>query len=328
MSTAAARPAVPLTVIGGFLGAGKTTLVNHLLAEPGGERLVVLVNDFGAVNIDASLIAARDGASIALTNGCACCSIDGDLGRAVGLALRRDPRPGHLLVEASGVGDPRTLAEVAMLDPELTLAGVIVLVDQLSLPRLALDARIGDAVRGQIAAADLLVLTRGDTAHEAQRRAARRQLRRLAPATAQVDAPFGRLPVEIVTGPKLHGNLSGRVRPRAPACGVAMPRDHARLFATATLYPTRPIEEPALRAALDALPEGVLRIKGFLPCGSGALVEQRVGRSLDIGAAQSDAGLQAALVLIGTRDVHAAARQLASLGLVATRPRGFRATEA
>lgn len=70
----APRPRQPFTVIGGFLGAGKTTLVNHLLA--GGERrYAVLVNDFGAVNVDAGLIASHDGRTLRLTNGCICCSL-------------------------------------------------------------------------------------------------------------------------------------------------------------------------------------------------------------------------------------------------------------
>src|SRR5689334_11982857 len=82
---------LPFTVIGGFLGAGKTTLVNALLAQPGGARLAVLVNDFGAVNIDASLIAAREGDTIALSNGCVCCAMGDDLGRGIAALLARRP---------------------------------------------------------------------------------------------------------------------------------------------------------------------------------------------------------------------------------------------
>ena len=66
---------IPVTVIGGYLGAGKTTLLNRLLADPQGVRLAVVVNDFGSVNIDAALIANREGETISLTNGCVCCSI-------------------------------------------------------------------------------------------------------------------------------------------------------------------------------------------------------------------------------------------------------------
>ena len=69
---------LPFTVIGGFLGSGKTTLLNRLLAEPGGARYAVLVNDFGRLNIDATLIRKHGGDTIALANGCICCSLAGD----------------------------------------------------------------------------------------------------------------------------------------------------------------------------------------------------------------------------------------------------------
>ena len=82
-----ARPPLPLTVIGGFLGAGKTTLLNRWLREAGGRRLAVLVNDFGAINLDAERIASSAGDVIALTNGCVCCQIGDDLGAAWTLKL-------------------------------------------------------------------------------------------------------------------------------------------------------------------------------------------------------------------------------------------------
>ncbi|SED85047.1 GTPase, G3E family [Rhizobiales bacterium GAS191] len=313
---------LPLTVIGGFLGAGKTTLVNHLLAHAQGERIVVLVNDFGAVNIDASLIAARDGSQIALTNGCACCAIGDDFGRAIATALRRDPRPDHLVVEASGVSDPGALAEIAILDPELSPGGVIVLVDHMTLPQLANDARIGDAVRRQIAAADLLVLTKGDVASEAERAATIAHLRELAPATACVEADWGRLPVELVIGPKLPS--------RDPLRKVAAGGVHAGLFATTTIYPSRPIDETTLRAALEALPGDVLRIKGFVPSHEEASpwLVQRVGRRLEISLCDMERDQVMALVMIGTEGVFAAARQLEELGFRKQPPRRWRAEEA
>ncbi|MDG1421802.1 MAG: GTP-binding protein, partial [Tateyamaria sp.] len=86
----------PLTVIGGYLGAGKTTLINRLLAENHGLRLLVLVNDFGAINIDASLIETAEDDMIALSNGCVCCTMGADLFLAIGDILDRDQLPDHL----------------------------------------------------------------------------------------------------------------------------------------------------------------------------------------------------------------------------------------
>ena len=98
-----------LTVIGGYLGAGKTTLINRLLAGTGGGRIAVVVNDFGAVGVDASLIRSRTADTIELTNGCLCCSLTDDLaGVMTGLAAR-EPRFEHVVVELSGVGQPSAM---------------------------------------------------------------------------------------------------------------------------------------------------------------------------------------------------------------------------
>src|SRR5208283_5031671 len=98
--------ATPLTVLTGFLGAGKTTLLNRILNGGHGLRVGVLVNDFGAINIDADLIVGVEGGTISLSNGCVCCQIRDDLIEAVvGLLARPEPID-YVLLEASGVADP------------------------------------------------------------------------------------------------------------------------------------------------------------------------------------------------------------------------------
>ena len=109
---------LPMSVISGYLGAGKTTFINQLLAGDHGLSLMVLVNDFGAVNIDAALLASKDDDTIALTNGCVCCTMGSDLYLALGDALDRRPRPDHLIVEASGVADPARIANAAQAAAE------------------------------------------------------------------------------------------------------------------------------------------------------------------------------------------------------------------
>ena len=102
--------ATPVTVLTGFLGAGKTTLVNRLLAEEHGMRLAVLVNDFGAVDIDSELIVGIDTGTVSLANGCVCCEIRDDLMGAVRAVLRQDDDLDGIVLEASGVAEPMGIA--------------------------------------------------------------------------------------------------------------------------------------------------------------------------------------------------------------------------
>ena len=156
------RPPIPVTVIAGYLGAGKTTLVNHLLRHAEGRRLVVLVNDFGEVAIDADLIVARDGDKLILANGCMCCAIGGDVLGAFDCALTREPWPDAILIEASGVAEPERIADYARAEPDLALDSVVVLVAADAVDRLLGDVFVGETVRRQILAADLLILNRID----------------------------------------------------------------------------------------------------------------------------------------------------------------------
>ena len=100
---------VPLTTVAGFLGAGKTTLVNHMLQEAAGARIVVFVNDFGAINIDYDLIETIETDRISLKNGCVCCSLNGDLIEGVTGFVRDTDAPDAIVIEASGIADPRAL---------------------------------------------------------------------------------------------------------------------------------------------------------------------------------------------------------------------------
>ncbi|MEO6268812.1 MAG: GTP-binding protein, partial [Lautropia sp.] len=153
---------LPLTVIGGFLGSGKTTLLNHWLRGAGQQRLAVLVNDFGSLNIDADLVAAASGDMIALTNGCVCCSIGDDMNRALIRVLDADPPFDAVVIEASGVGDPWRIAQVGLADPGLAFGGVIVLLDASAAQAQAGDPLLADSVLRQLRAADLVLLNKTD----------------------------------------------------------------------------------------------------------------------------------------------------------------------
>ena len=153
-----------MTVIGGYLGAGKTTLINRLLHASHELRLMVMVNDFGAINIDAELLESAAEDTLALSNGCVCCTMGADLFLAMGKALDRSPRPDHLLIEASGVAHPGKIAEAALAEPEMRYGGIVIVVDAEGFRGLAEDPLIGPQIRDQVACADLIALSKIATA--------------------------------------------------------------------------------------------------------------------------------------------------------------------
>ncbi len=155
-------PTTPLTILGGYLGAGKTTLINRLLAGQHGKRLTVLVNDFGAINIDAELIAEHSGDTISLANGCACCQLQDDALKQLQDLAAMDTRPDHILVEASGAGEPARLAYLGYGIKGLSLAGVYVAIAADTLTARVKDKFTGRLVQRQIAQADFCLLTKTD----------------------------------------------------------------------------------------------------------------------------------------------------------------------
>lgn len=243
---------LPVTVLGGYLGAGKTTLLNRLLADTGRTRLAVLVNDFGAVNIDATLISNRDGETISLTNGCVCCSIGDNLGVTLFDLAQRPDGPDHVVVEASGIADPTRIATYAGCHPRLELDGIVVLADATTVRERANDRYVGDVIRQQLAAADLVVLSHTDLVGEAETHSVRAWIAAEVPgARVQEASAIGRLTeVLLVGGRALDGPL-----PRA---------DHASLFTAWRRSSVAPLDGVALRAALAALPSAIVRAKGVV----------------------------------------------------------------
>ena len=164
------RPAqpLPMTVVSGYLGAGKTTLVNSILSGDHNLRIAVLVNDFGKIPIDERLIGARSGDVIALANGCMCCQIGGDLYDAIDRILRMRERFDHLLIETSGVADPAKVAQIAIAEPDLVMSRTVVLVDAVNFNDILVDPRLNDTLLRQVRSADLILLTKIDASATAR----------------------------------------------------------------------------------------------------------------------------------------------------------------
>jgi len=178
---------VPILLVTGFLGAGKTTVVNHLLAHAEGRRIAAVVNDFGAINIDAELIAGASDGVVSLANGCICCSLEGDLLRTLATLLRRDPKPDTIVIETSGVADPSDIVR-NLMDPvilrEAPLETVLCVMDA-GTPPSALDDAL---VRAQLRVADIVALSKLDLADEGAGARMREAIRALRVPAVVVDA--------------------------------------------------------------------------------------------------------------------------------------------
>jgi G3E family GTPase len=249
---------IALTVIGGFLGAGKTTLLNRVLRDAGGRRLAVLVNDFGAINIDAELVESRDGATMTLTNGCICCGIGGDFIAALATLRDVDDPPEQVVVEASGVADPGQIAVLGDM-PGYVRDAVVVVADADSVRSRADDEATGHAVKGQLRAADLLVVSKTDLVDARTLEELHAWLREVVgPSTSIVDGAHGDVPVDVVLG-----------APAAPRITAAAAHDHDHdhdhpTFATWSFSGDAPLSGTGLVEAIQAFPDGIVRAKGLL----------------------------------------------------------------
>jgi G3E family GTPase len=248
--------ALPVTVVGGYLGAGKTTLVNRLLREAAGtRRLAVLVNDFGSLPIDRDLIVAAGGDTIDIAGGCVCCSYGSDLVEAL-QALRRRDGIDHVVLETSGVALPGLVASTLTLLQGYALAGITVVADATQVRAQAADRYLADTIERQLAAADLVLLNKAELAGDALADTAGWLADRV-PSAQVVTTRQCAVPIDLV--------LATRARPVDPAGGLRTPgaTDAAGLYDSFVVSPPGPVDVAALGRRLAAMP-GLLRAKGFL----------------------------------------------------------------
>ena len=304
---------IPATVVTGFLGAGKTTLIRHLIANAGGRRIALIVNEFGDVGIDGEVLracaseACAEDDIVELANGCICCTVADDFIPAMETILARTVQPDHIVIETSGLALPQPLVR-AFRWPEIatrvTGDGVVTVVDgpAVRAGRFAHDEEAVAAQRAadetldhedpieelfedQVRSADLLVLHKADLMSEEDVEAVKAEVLTHASAGVRVVAAAnGALPAEVLLG--LTGNVEDRIddRPTTHEMEGETQHDHDD-FESFVVEAPEALDaaeiEARIRKVLDA--HDVLRLKGFVPVAGKAarLVIQAVGSRVD-----------------------------------------------
>ena len=289
----------PVTVLTGFLGAGKTTLLNRILNGDHGLRIAVLVNDFGAINIDSDLIVGVEsgGDVISLANGCVCCNIRDDLMTAVQQVIERPEQPEYIVLEASGVAEPSGIAMTfidASFRDRIRLDSILCVMDA---AQIFAAPEMMELKLRQIAFSDMLILNKADLVGREEITKIKGWLDEHFHRYRLIEATRGDVPLPILLS---SGRFDAAQLDAAPhvhdAHACADPHchedydahhgvDHTQAFSTWSYETDEPMSLEALREAARKLPASIYRCKGVVHStdapGQRAVL-QVVGKRIDI----------------------------------------------
>jgi cobalamin biosynthesis protein CobW len=282
----------PVTIVTGFLGSGKTTLIRHVLAHGHGRRLALIINEFGDVGIDGEILKTCGATScpeeniVELANGCICCTVADDFAPAIAKLLARDPRPEHIIIETSGLALPKPLVKAfdwPELREKLTVDGVIAVVDASAVaegrfasdpaeiarqraadPSLDHDNPLEEVYEDQLLCADMIVLNKTDLLSAEALARVRADIAAAIPRAVKiVETCEGRTDPDVLLGVKAAAEDDLAQRPSHHDAEEGHDHDDFDTF----VVDLPPIAEPAdfvARLADVAGRHDVLRMKGFL----------------------------------------------------------------
>lgn len=331
---------VPCTIVTGFLGAGKTTLVRHVLENAHGRRLAVIVNEFGDVGIDGEILkscgveSCPEDAIVELANGCLCCTVADDFVPALKSLLDRPSPPDHIVIETSGLALPKPLVK-AFNWPEIasrvTVDGVVTVVDGAAVAAgrfaddpeaiarqraadqsLDHDNPLEEVFEDQLLCADLVILNKADLMSAEQRRGVAGEIGKTLPrAVKMVEAENGCVPVAVLLGLGAEAESDLASRPSHHDADGEHDHDDFDTFII-DLPPFRSPQALIERLQETAAAHDILRLKGFVDIvgkpmrllvqGVGARIQHQFDRRWSAGEAR-----QGRLVVIGERGLDKAA---------------------
>jgi cobalamin biosynthesis protein CobW len=304
---------LPATVVTGFLGAGKTTLIRYLLANAGSRRLALIVNEFGEVGVDGELLRSCGAANcseddiVELANGCICCTVADDFIPTMKRLLDRPQAPDHIVIETSGLALPQPLVR-AFNWPEIrsrvTVDGVVTVVDakavaegrfasdeqalaaqRMADPNLDHENPIEELFEDQLKCADLVVLSKIDLLDDTEQEAVSVRIKsQLRPGARLLRAVHGEVSTPILLGLDAAAEDDLQARPTHHEMEGVEQHDHDDFLSFAVSLGELPSKE-ALLSRLEAIlaAHQILRLKGFanLAGRDGRLVVQAVGPRLN-----------------------------------------------
>lgn len=305
-----AQTRIPTTVITGFLGAGKTTLVRHLLAHAGGKRIALIINEFGDIGVDRDILAGcgdetcREEDMIELANGCICCTVADDFIPVMTTLLARQDRPDHIVIETSGLALPQPLIRAfnwPEIKAEVTIDGVVTVTDAAALAEgrfasnedavdvqrrademLDHETPLGELFEDQLVAADMIVLNKTDLVEETALAAIEDQLRKhMRKGTGIVRAANGHVDARTLLGLGIgsEDHLEGR-ESQHELEHDGEGHEHDDFDSFSLTLPLGPSREQLLAAIGDIISaHDILRLKGFaaIPGAKARLAIQAVG---------------------------------------------------
>ena len=249
---------IPVIILAGFLGAGKTTALNHLLRQADGRKIGVIVNDFGEINIDALLVQQQTKSTMELAGGCICCQLgDGDLDEALANFTNSTSPPDCIIIEASGIAEPTDIKKLILYsaNKSLQFGGIVYLIDASEFHAASTSH---PQLRDHVGASDLLVLNKADLVSPAQLETLETEITTIHPAAPFLRTTNGAIDIRLLFE-----------HPAAPSQQLQLGSHSHNLhlhdaFTSVSFSTSQPLSPVRVKKLLQALPPQVYRLKGAL----------------------------------------------------------------